>query len=201
MYGWGHRRVALADLIAFAWSAPMRDLATRMQMSDVGLKKLLRTHGVSGPPQGHWNRVHAGRPVSEPPAAPARRPGEKPYIHVDGRFVDLPEAPLPLSAGPFASAKVPGNWPGWSRAIPTNGPLIPQPGTASRPKSLNCRRPSAALFSCYVDGPSSGHPLGQPASAPFVKDYERCAQTLAGLHIVAFDRFMMKQAATLAAGS
>ncbi len=41
MYGWAHRRVALADLIAFAWSAPMRDLATRMQMSDVGLKKLL----------------------------------------------------------------------------------------------------------------------------------------------------------------
>ncbi|WP_375244911.1 hypothetical protein [Sphingomonas parapaucimobilis] len=109
MYGWGHRRVALADLIAFAWSAPMRDLATRMQMSDVGLKKLLRAHGVSGPPQGHWNRVHAGRPVSEPPAAPARRPGEKPYIHVDGRFVDLPEAPLPSSAGPFASAKVPEN--------------------------------------------------------------------------------------------
>ena len=53
MYGWGHRRVALADLIAFAWSAPMRDLATRMQPSDVGLKKLLRAHGVSGPPQGH----------------------------------------------------------------------------------------------------------------------------------------------------
>lgn len=106
MYGWGHRRIALADLIAFAWSAPMRDLATRMQMSDVGLKKLLRAHGVSGPPQGHWNRLHAGRPVSEPPAAPARRPGEKPYIHVDGRFIDLPEALLPLSAGPFASAKV-----------------------------------------------------------------------------------------------
>lgn len=103
----GHRRVSLADLIAFAWSAPVRDLATRMQMSDVGLKKLLRAHGVSGPPQGYWNRVHAGRPVSEPPAAPARRPGEKPYIHVDGRFVDLPEAPLPSSAGPFASAKVP----------------------------------------------------------------------------------------------
>ena len=109
MYGWAHRRVALADLIAFAWSAPMRDLATRMQMSDVGLKKLLRAHGVLGPPQGHWNRVHAGRRVSEPPAAPARRPGEKPYIHVDDRFVDLPEAPLPSSAGPFGSAKVPEN--------------------------------------------------------------------------------------------
>ena len=34
-----------------------------------------------------------------------------------------------------------------------------------------------------------------------VKDYERYAETLAGLHIVAFACLMMKQAATLAAGS
>jgi len=34
-----------------------------------------------------------------------------------------------------------------------------------------------------------------------VKDYERYAQTLAGLHVVAFACLMMKQAATLATGS
>ena len=34
-----------------------------------------------------------------------------------------------------------------------------------------------------------------------VKDYERYASTLAGLHIVAFVCFMLKQAAILAAGS
>lgn len=107
MYGWNSHRVALADLIAFAWSAPMRELAARTSLSDVGLKKLLRSYGVPAPPQGHWNRVHAGRPVPAPPAAPARGPGERPYIYVDGRFAHLPEAPLPSSAGPFASAKVP----------------------------------------------------------------------------------------------
>jgi len=107
MYGWNSHRVALADLIAFAWSAPMRELAAQVGLSDVGLKKLLRSYGVSGPPQGHWNRVHAGRSVSAPPAAPVREPGKRPYIHVDGRFAHLPEAPLPSSAGPFASAKVP----------------------------------------------------------------------------------------------
>jgi hypothetical protein len=107
MYGWGYHRVALADLIAFAWSAPMRELAAQVGLSDVGLKKLLRSYGVSGPPQGHWNRVQAGRPVPGPPAAPARGPGKRPYIHVDSRFAHLPEAPLPSSAGPFASAKVP----------------------------------------------------------------------------------------------
>lgn len=107
MYGWANHRVALDDLIAFAWSAPMRDLATQAGLSDVGLKKLLKSHGVSGPPQGHWNRVRAGRRVSEPPDAPARGPGQRPYIHVNGRLAHLPEAPLPSSAGPFASAKVP----------------------------------------------------------------------------------------------
>lgn len=107
MYGWNSHRVTLADLIAFAWSAPMRELAAQMNLSDVGLKKLLRSYGVSGPPQGHWNRVHAGRSVASPPAVPARGPGKRPYIHVDGRFSHLPEALLPSSAGPFASAKVP----------------------------------------------------------------------------------------------
>ncbi|MBD8621183.1 hypothetical protein IFT67_19935 [Sphingomonas sp. CFBP 13728] len=107
MYRWGHHRVTLEDLIGVAWSAPMRELAAQIGLSDVGLKKLLKSHGVSGPPQGHWNRVHAGRAVSKPPAAPARGPGKRPYIHVDPRLARLPEAPLPSSAGPFASAKVP----------------------------------------------------------------------------------------------
>jgi uncharacterized protein YbjQ (UPF0145 family) len=107
MYRWANRRVSLSDLTAFAWSAPMRELAARVDMSDVGLKKLLRSYDVSSPPQGHWNRVHAGRSVQKPPPAPARRPGERSYIYVDGRFADLPEAPIPSSAGPFASAKVP----------------------------------------------------------------------------------------------
>lgn len=35
------------DLIAFAWSAPMRDLAAKLELSDVGLKKLLTRCGVA----------------------------------------------------------------------------------------------------------------------------------------------------------
>jgi len=50
--------------------------------------------------------VHAGRAVSKSPAAPARGPGKRPYTHVDPRLARLPKAPLPSSAGPFASAKV-----------------------------------------------------------------------------------------------
>ncbi len=46
MYRWGHHRVTLDDLIGFAWSAPMRELAAQIGLSDVGLKKLLKSHGV-----------------------------------------------------------------------------------------------------------------------------------------------------------
>jgi hypothetical protein len=107
-YGWNGISVSPDDLTAFAWSAPMRDLAAKIGISDVGLRKLLTSHGVSLPPQGHWNRVHAGRPVPAPPKAPPRRPGETGRRWIDGRFAPfLSEAkPIP-AAGPFATTAVP----------------------------------------------------------------------------------------------
>jgi len=42
---WCHRNdfmVSPDDLIAFAWSAPMRELAAKVGLSDVGLRKLLK---------------------------------------------------------------------------------------------------------------------------------------------------------------
>jgi hypothetical protein len=80
MYGYATSNVSPEDLIAFAWSAPMRDLATRVGMTDVGLKKLLTQRGIVTPPQGYWNKVLAGRPVPKPPKPPPRGPGETGYI-------------------------------------------------------------------------------------------------------------------------
>ncbi len=96
------------DLSAFAWSAPMRDLAARVGLSDVGLKKLLKGHGIVTPPQGYWNRIHAGRTVPGRPLAPPRQPGETGRIRLDGRFQGhVPEAaPIP-EGGPFAAESVP----------------------------------------------------------------------------------------------
>jgi hypothetical protein len=100
--------VAPQDLIAFAWSAPMRDLAAKIGISDVGLRKLLTSNGIFLPPQGHWNRVHAGRTVPGPPKPAARRPGETGLLWVDDRFTALLPPGEPISAdGPFASAAVP----------------------------------------------------------------------------------------------
>lgn len=100
--------VARATLTAFAWSAPMRDLAAKIGISDVGLRKLLRSHGIVTPPQGHWNRVHAGKAVAAPPENPPRRPGESGLVTLDHRFLGHVEeaAPIPVD-GPFASRAVP----------------------------------------------------------------------------------------------
>ena len=74
------------DLIAFAWSAPMRDLAAKLELSDAGLKKLLTRCGVTSPPQGYWNKTRAGKRVPALPKAPPRRPGEMGRASVDARF-------------------------------------------------------------------------------------------------------------------
>ncbi|WP_412033242.1 hypothetical protein ACLIR7_09580 [Nitratireductor aquimarinus] len=107
-YGGNRFLVRPADLIAFAWSAPMRDLAAKLGMSDVGLKKLLRTKGIATPPQGYWNKVHAGKPVPKAPEPSPRGPGHSGLIDVDARFEGLVPSSKPIpSTGPFASALVP----------------------------------------------------------------------------------------------
>lgn len=108
LYGYDDIRVMPEDLRAFAWSAPMRDLAAKVGMSDVGLKKLLSARGVPIPPQGHWNKVKAGKPVPRCPKPPPRRPGETGRARLDRRFAEvLPIAEPMSSAGPFASPEVP----------------------------------------------------------------------------------------------
>lgn len=96
------------DIIDFAWSAPMRDLAAKVELSDVGLKKIFTSNGIIVPPQGHWNRVHAGKAVGAPPKAAPRRPGESGRLTLDSRFRGLiPEAGPISEHGPFASKAVP----------------------------------------------------------------------------------------------
>lgn len=96
------------DVAAFAWSAPMRELAKSIGISDVALRKLLVAQGIAPPPQGHWNRVHAGRAVPSVPPRPPRGPGQRGRIQLDKRFRGhVPEAGRMPVGGPFASALVP----------------------------------------------------------------------------------------------
>ncbi|QWW71177.1 hypothetical protein [Rhizobium sp. WYJ-E13] len=108
-YGsWNDILVLPEDLIAFAWSAPMRDLAAKLDISDVGLRKQLTNYGVPLPPQGYWNKVHAGKPLPFRPSPPPRRPGQVGRVKVDPRYAKiLSVAEAMPSSGPFASAIVP----------------------------------------------------------------------------------------------
>jgi hypothetical protein len=104
---YGDEYVRIEDAIAFAWSAPMRELAKEVGSTDVSLKKTLVACGIPCPPQGYWNKVHAGHKVASPPKPPARAPGETGTILSLGKSPKLPPAPLASPEGPFASAKVP----------------------------------------------------------------------------------------------
>ena len=88
VYGWNHILVDPDELREFAWSAPMRDLAAKVDLSDVGLKKLLASFGIVTPPQGYWNKMHAGKAVPKCPKAPPRRPGEIGRVRLDETFCE-----------------------------------------------------------------------------------------------------------------
>lgn len=126
------------DLIKFAWSAPMRDLASQVGLSDVGLKKLLNSYDIVSPPQGHWNKVIAGKPVTSPPKPQERRPGEHGRIRIDQRFAKVVPVAAPLpSTGPFASKHVPED------LAELRSRELQAIGTATVPKSLD--RPHKSL--------------------------------------------------------
>ncbi len=86
----------------------MCELAQRIDISDVGLRNILKTNRIPLPRQGHWNRVHAGRQIQAAPRPRPRRAGESGRVRLDGRFRGhVPEgARMPIE-GPFASEYVP----------------------------------------------------------------------------------------------
>jgi len=65
------------ELYNLVWSEPMRDIAARFEISDVGLAKACRNASIPVPPRGYWNKKKAGHRVA-PFALPPREPG-----HID----------------------------------------------------------------------------------------------------------------------
>ena len=105
---WNGIQVLPDDLIKFAWSEPMRDLAAKIGMSDVGLRKLFVSMDIVPPPQGYWNKLRAGKPVPEMRRTQPRKPGTTGRLIIDRRFEPfVPQAQPLSSAGPFATALVP----------------------------------------------------------------------------------------------
>lgn len=54
-------------LRALVWSKPMTHIARDLGISDVGLAKTCRRHGVPVPPRGHWAKLAAGKSSPQTP--------------------------------------------------------------------------------------------------------------------------------------
>lgn len=55
------------QLYQMVWEKPMTRLGTELGISDVGLAKACRRHGIPVPPRGHWAKLAAGKPSPQIP--------------------------------------------------------------------------------------------------------------------------------------
>lgn len=102
------------ELYNLVWSEPMRTIASRLGLSDVGLAKACRQSAIPVPPRGYWNRKHAGHRVTQIPLPP-REPGHSDtvtigkdrYWHYQADPIDEnePEPPEPIFDEPIESVR------------------------------------------------------------------------------------------------
>ncbi|MFN3575034.1 MAG: hypothetical protein ACK4TR_16035 [Phenylobacterium sp.] len=71
------------DLHKLVWTEPMRTVAERFGISDVGLKKHCIAAGIPVPERGYWAKLAAGKRV-EAQALPPRDPGASEYVTFGG---------------------------------------------------------------------------------------------------------------------
>lgn len=67
-------RFTRAELYKLVWSEPMRSLAKRFEVSDVGLAKACQRYDIPRPGRGYWAKLKAGKAVQQAPL-PRRGPG------------------------------------------------------------------------------------------------------------------------------
>ena len=74
-----HHVLTRTALYAAVWSEPIRTVALRLGVSDVGLAKACRVAGVPVPPRGYWTQRRHGQPTPPRPPLPPR-PGDEQVV-------------------------------------------------------------------------------------------------------------------------
>lgn len=64
-------RVTRAELYRQVWTTPMRVLASKYNLSDVGLAKVCKKYAIPRPPVGYWAKLEHGKRVKQPKLPPA----------------------------------------------------------------------------------------------------------------------------------
>lgn len=105
------RRFTRRELYDLVWSEPMRDIAAKFGMSDVGIAKACRNASIPVPPRGYWNKKKAGHKVFQLPLSP-REPGHSDTVVIGGdRYwssgvdVNGPEPRLPVFDEPIDAVR------------------------------------------------------------------------------------------------
>jgi len=60
-------KVSREELYDQVWKTPMRTLANRYGLSDVGLAKTCKSHDIPRPPVGYWAKKEVGKAPPKPP--------------------------------------------------------------------------------------------------------------------------------------
>ncbi len=63
------------ELYEKVWTTPILQLAQEFGLSDVGLAKLCRRHGIPLPGLGYWRKRETGHDPGQVPLPPSERPG------------------------------------------------------------------------------------------------------------------------------
>src|SRR6266581_2523134 len=90
------------------WKDPVRTVARRYRISDVGLRKICNKLGVPLPPLGYWARVAAGRTPRIPPLR-ADHKGQTRYVR--SVYVDDEVPEKERRAATLLAETRPATWP------------------------------------------------------------------------------------------
>jgi len=81
------------------WKTPMRTLANRYGLSDVGLAKTCKSHDIPRPPVGYWAKKEVGKALPQPPLPPNHDPKRQQIKLWDGpRPTPVAEPPQEFDA-------------------------------------------------------------------------------------------------------
>ncbi len=106
--GWQETRFERDRLYAEVWAEPVRTVADRYGLSDVGLRKICHKLGVPTPPLGYWARVDAGK---APRVAPLRANYQGITVHVRRQYVDETAPELERRVKSLLAKHQPDTWP------------------------------------------------------------------------------------------
>ncbi len=97
-------RLTRQELYDQVWSTPMRKLALRYGLSDVGLAKICARHDIPRPLRGYWAKKEFGK---APPQTPLPNPQDNHLIELREPIEPRPIPPVPPPPEPTGTAKRP----------------------------------------------------------------------------------------------